>query len=102
MEPKQDTWIWVIVQDPGKNEMFLGQYDEVNDVSFIPAFLERQDALDVLKKLDRDRDKEYEVQAIKYGLLTGYGEENGFVIFILNSMGEILNRNRSIPINHDE
>lgn len=94
MEPKQDTWIWVIVQDPGENEMFLGQYDEVNDVSFIPAFLERQDALDALEKLVRDREKEYEVQAIKYGLLTGYGEENGFVVFILNSMGEILNRSK--------
>ena len=92
MVPEQDTWIWVIVQEPGGNEMFLGQYDTVDKVSFIPAFLERQDALEVLEKLDRDKDKEYEVQAIKHGLLTRYCEEHGFVIFILNSMGEILNR----------
>jgi hypothetical protein len=93
MEPEQDTWIWIIVQDPGDNESFLGQYDEVNDVSFIPAFLKKQDALDVLEKLDRDKDKKYEVQTIKYGLLTGYGEEKGFAVFVINSMGEILNRN---------
>lgn len=92
MELEQDTWVWVIVQDPGGNEMFLGQHDELNDISFIPAFLEKQDALEVLERLVRDEDKKYEVQAIKYDLLTRYGEENGFVIFILNSKGEILSR----------
>ncbi len=29
-EIKSDTWIWVIVQDPGANEQFLGQLDEDN------------------------------------------------------------------------
>jgi hypothetical protein len=91
MELKEDTWIWVIVQDPGGNEVFLGQHDEVNDESFIPAFLDKQDALEGLEKLARDREKDYEVQAIRYDLLAGYAEENGFAIFMLNSRGEILN-----------
>ena len=91
MELEQDTWVWVIVQDPGGNETFLGQYDEVNDISFISAFLEKQAALEVLEKLIRDKDKKYEVQAIKHAFLTSYGKEKGFVIFILNSKGEILN-----------
>jgi len=91
MELKEDTWVWVVVQDPGGNEVFLGQHDEVNDESFIPAFLEKQDALEGLEKLARDKDKEYEVQAIRYHLLTRYAEENGFLIFMLNSRGEILN-----------
>ena len=94
MELKKDTWVWVIVQAPGANETFLGQYDEVDDLSFIPAFLEKQDALEVLEKLDRNRDKEYEVQAIKYELLTRHGEEKGFFVFILNSRGEILSRSK--------
>jgi len=38
MELEKDTWLWVVVQDPGGNEMFLGQYDKKNDISFIPAF----------------------------------------------------------------
>ena len=91
MELKEDKWLWVIVQDPGKNEMFLGQHDENNNISFIPAFLEKGDALAGLEKLVREKDKKYEVQAIQYGLLTEYGEENGFSVFVLNSRGEILN-----------
>ena len=38
---KEDTWIWVIVQDPSGNEQFLGQHDDEKDVSFIPAFTKR-------------------------------------------------------------
>jgi len=38
---KDDTWMWVIVQDPSGNEQFLGQHDDEKDVSFIPAFDEK-------------------------------------------------------------
>ena len=44
MELEKDTWLWIIIQDPGGNEMFLGQHDEKKDISFIPAFYEKDDA----------------------------------------------------------
>ncbi|MFC1869009.1 hypothetical protein ACFL0H_12875 [Thermodesulfobacteriota bacterium] len=92
MDIRKDTWVWVVVQDPGGNEMFLGQQDEINDTSFIPAFLEKEESQSCLERLVRDKDKKYEVQAIQYGLLAQYCSENGFMIFILNTRGEVLDR----------
>ena len=41
---KDTTWVWAIVQDPEGNEQFLGQHDEKNNVSFVPFFLEKEEA----------------------------------------------------------
>lgn len=92
MELEKETWVWVIVQDPGGNEMFLGQYDEKNKLSFIPAFLEKNDAKASLDLIDKDDTLKYEAQAIKYGLLEQYCRENNFVVFICNASGEILSK----------
>ena len=92
MDIQEDAWVWVVIQDPGGNEMFLGQHDEVNDISFIPAFLDKGDAQSCLGQLVREEGERYEVQAIKFGLLAQYSAENGFKIFILNANGEVLQR----------
>ena len=92
MDIQENTWLWVVVQDPGGNEMFLGQHDNINNVNFIPAFLEKGDAQACFGQLVKEKDKKYEVQAIQYGLLTRYSTENGFTIFILNAKGEILQK----------
>ena len=90
MEIEKDTWLWIIVQEPGGNEMFLGQFNEEKGISFIPAFYEKDDARASLDLINKDDNLNYEVQAIKYGLLEQYCKENGFVIFICNAAGEIL------------
>jgi hypothetical protein len=92
MELEKDTWLWIIVQNPGGNEMFLGQYDENKDTSFIPAFFEKDDAKASLDLINKDDSLKYEVQAIKYGLLEEYCKGNNFVIFICNAKGEILQK----------
>ncbi len=92
MDIKDETWVWVVVQDPGGNEMFLGQHDGVNDISFIPAFGEKAEAQACLELLVRDEGMKYEVQAIRYGLLARYASENGFMIFILKGNGQVLQR----------
>ena len=43
-EIRADTWIWVVIQDPGAKEQFLGQLDEDKSESFIPAFYQKEDA----------------------------------------------------------
>ena len=48
---KDDAWIWVIVQNPGSDEQFLGQYDDKKDLSFIPAFHEKDIALQCIGRL---------------------------------------------------
>ncbi|MBW1937116.1 MAG: hypothetical protein JRI84_16550 [Deltaproteobacteria bacterium] len=40
-----DKWVWVVVLNPGKKEQFLGQHDRGKNVSYIPAFLEKEEAV---------------------------------------------------------
>ena len=87
-----NPWVWVVVQDPGGNEQFLGQYDKEKDISFIPTFLEKEEALECLEHLTREEGQKYEVQAIQYEELTRNAFENGFALFILNGAGEILDK----------
>ena len=89
-KPKPDAWIWVIVQNPGSDEQFLGQYDDKKDLSFIPAFYEKDDAQQSLIQLITEKGKKYEVQAIFFDELAKDAAQHGFMIFMLNTDGEIL------------
>ena len=85
-----ESWIWVIVQNPGGDEQFLGQYDDKKDISFIPAFYEKDTANQCLGRLITEKGRKYEAQAILYEELTKDAAQHGFYIFMLNSAGEIL------------
>jgi len=87
-----NPWIWVGVLNPGGNEQFLGQHDKQDNVSFIPAFLEKEEATTCLKALPRDEGVKYEVQAVQYEELARDAKKNGFMIFLLNDAGEIRER----------
>jgi len=87
-----NPWVWVGVLDPGENEQFLGQRYEDEDISFIPTFLEKEEAVECLKHLTPGGEKKYEVQAIQYEELIRDAGKHGFMIFILNGAGEILEK----------
>jgi len=89
---KPDTWIWVIVQNPGTNEQFLGQLDEKTSVSFIPAFYKKEDAQQCLLNLTTERGAKYEAQAIFFDELVTDAAQNKFMIFLLNADGKILKK----------
>ena len=89
---KPDTWIWVVIQNPGQNEHFLGQHDKEKEVSFIPTFLEKEEAQQCLKHLTREEGHIYEIQAIQYEELARSSSEHGFAVFILNGAGEVLEK----------
>jgi hypothetical protein len=89
---KESPWVWVFVQDPGGNEQFLGQHYPEDDISFIPAFHEKEDALLCLNSLKRDLSLKYEPQAIRLNHLTGSAAANGFMVFILDGSGRILEK----------
>ena len=91
-EIKSDTWIWVVVQDPGANEQYLGQIDEDKNESFIPAFYQKEDAQQCLIHLKTDKGKKYEAQAICFGELVKDAGKNDFKIYILTGAGEILQK----------
>ncbi len=88
----ENSWVWVVIQDPGGNEQLLGQHDEENDISFIPTFLEKDEALKCYNSLVLDKGQKYEIQAIIYEELTEQAFENGFMLFILNGSGELLDK----------
>ena len=86
---KPDTWVYVIVQDPGPREHFLGQVDEETGIQFIPAFLKKDAATMSLGQFKRRKGSKYEVQAILFEDLGEDAAANGFQIFILNDEGEV-------------
>ena len=87
---QDDSWLWVAVQNPGQDEQYMGQHDTQKDVSFIPAFLEKEDAEKVMMLLIKDHNIAYEIQAVQYADLAQDAGKNGFVIHILSSTGELL------------
>ena len=91
-EIKEDTWLWLVAENPGENEQFLGQIDTENNISFIPAFLEKDAAHQGLHLLVRDKKVKFEIQAIQCrDLLPKLGEE-GFFLFVLDAEGNVLEK----------
>jgi hypothetical protein len=87
---EKDQWVWVVVQDPGKNEQFLGQYDEDSDRSFIPIFLEKDEANEGLAHLKRDEKLKYEPHAILYEEIAEHASQQGFELVVLDGKGKVL------------
>jgi len=86
------TWLYVAVQKSGVREQIVGQTDTENDVSYIPAFLSKESAQQAMFHLHLEKKKKYEVQAIIYEDLASHAAEDGFVIFVLDDDGKILER----------
>ena len=89
---KEEQWVWVVIQDPGANEKFLGQNDEEKDISFIPTFLEKEEAEKGLTLMARDEGRKYEVHAIQIEDLSERAAENGLMLFVVNGKGEVLQK----------
>ncbi|MBW2616806.1 MAG: hypothetical protein JRD02_11610 [Deltaproteobacteria bacterium] len=89
---KDDQWVWVVIQDPGGNEKFLGQNDEEKGISFIPTFLDKEEAEQGLTLMARDASRKYEVQAILFEDLSERAAENGLMLFVVNRKGEVLEK----------
>ena len=87
-----DQWVWIVVQDPGGDEKFLGQHDQERDVSFIPAFPEKEEAEKGLGSLHKEAGHKYEIQAIQVDDLCRRAAESGFVIFFINAEGKVLEK----------
>lgn len=83
----KDQWVWVVIQDPGEKELFLGQYDEEKGVSYIPIFLEREAAKKGMNFLAKEEGRKYEIQAIQYGHLLMDVVKEGFNILLMDDSG---------------
>ena len=92
MTIEANTWLYVAVQKSGPSEQIVGQTDTENDVSYIPAFLSKESAQQAMFHLHLEKKKKYEVQAIIYEDLASHAVEDGFVIFVLDDDGNVLER----------
>lgn len=88
----KDLWLWVIVMDPESAPQYLGQQDEGTSVSYVPAFLKKEDAQQGLVNLSIEKGKKLEIQAVMYDQLNSDAANNDFDIFIISAQGEILER----------
>ena len=86
---KDDQWIYVIVQDPEKDEQYLGQHEADSDTSFIPIFIEKEHALMCMNLLVKDKTKKYEAQAVMFDHLAEEAKKGGFMLYVLNNEGAI-------------
>ena len=89
---QEDRWVWVVVQNPGGREQFLGQYDKQADIAFIPTFDSKEDAQQCFLNMARQKGAKYEVQAILYEELAKAAADGGFMIFLLNENGDVLEK----------
>lgn len=89
---KDDTWLWLVAENPENNEQFLGQTDSEMNISFLPAFLEKDTALQGLHLLVRDKTVKFEIQAIQYRDLVPKLAEEGFFLFVLDAEGNVLEK----------
>jgi hypothetical protein len=89
---KDDQWVYIVVHGPEGNEQLLGQQDEEFHVSFVPVFLKKEAALMNLNLLAREKGRNYDVQAILYEDLVARIGGQGFMIFILDGSGKVLEK----------
>ncbi len=87
-----ETWIWVIIQNPGNKEQILCQHDTTNDIKFIPSFYEKDHALMCINQFQKEEKAEFEPQAMFYDEVLNYASNNGFLIFMLNEKGIITDK----------
>jgi hypothetical protein len=88
----KDQWVWVVIQDPGGLEQFLGQLDQQENISFIPAFSSKEAAEQCFLNLTRQPGHKYEVQAILREELLKDAAAGGFIVFLLAENGEVLEK----------
>ena len=86
------TWLYVAIQKAGSSEQIVGQTDNEHDISFIPAFLSKETAQQAMFHLHLEKKSKYEVQAIIYEDLARHAVEGGFLIFVLDKEGKVVER----------
>ncbi|NOY68206.1 MAG: hypothetical protein GXP53_01745 [Deltaproteobacteria bacterium] len=91
-KPQKHDWIWVVVENTGTEERFVGLHDETDDLPYIPAFTSKEDAADCLIHMPTQRGNKYEVQAVMFEDLEKDAAEGGFQIVLADGEGKIVSR----------
>ena len=87
-----DTWVYTVITDPGPGEQLLGQHDVDADIAYIPIFLEKEHATQGLLQLEVARGTRCEIQALLYDDITRAAGKNGFLVYLLDASGNVLEK----------
>ena len=87
-----NPYVWTIIRENKGNEEYVGQHDADSDISFIPAFLIKDEALKGYHIFKKEVGWKYEVQAVRFSELLKDARSNHFMIFILDGDGKILEK----------
>lgn len=89
------TWVYVLVQNPGADEKIVGQMDPEKEITFIPAFIDKESAQQAIFELPKKSGQKYEIQAIIYEDLERYAVDAQSLIFFLDANGKIIEKRAS-------
>jgi hypothetical protein len=89
---ENSRWVYVVVQDSGDDPHLLGQHDAKNEVSFIPAFLDKGAARTCLPLMAKDSDRTYEVQAMRFDAVKDYAATSGFAVYVMEADGTVIGK----------
>jgi hypothetical protein len=87
-----DTWVYTVITNPGPGEQLLGQHDADADIAYIPIFLEKEQASQGLLQLKVAQGTRCEVQAVLSSEIERPAGENGFLVYLLDASGNILEK----------
>lgn len=88
----ETTWVYVLVQGPGTNEKIIAQKDTQKNITFIPAFMDKESAQQGILHMPKKRGQKYEIQAIIFEDLQRYAAEGPSLIFVLDGDGKIIEK----------
>ena len=89
---KENPMVWVVVQNDNGNETYVGQHDQELDIVYIPFFREKDDAQRGKIMMRKDKGRKYEVQAIRCRELARDAARSGFLLFLLDEDGRVLEK----------
>ena len=92
IEVAATTWVYVLVQNPGADEKIVGQIDPEKEITFIPAYVDKESAQQGIFEMPKKSGQKYEIQAIIYEDLEQYAGEAQSLIFFLDADGKIIEK----------
>ena len=89
---EENPMVWVVVQNEDGQETFVGQHDQDLDIAYIPVFREKEEAQQGQGMMNKESGRKYEVQAVRCRELARDAARSGFLLFLLDNEGRILEK----------
>jgi hypothetical protein len=84
--------VWTFVQISDGVEAYAGQTDEEEKIAFLPIFIDKENAEACMPSMPRAPGVTLEAQAVRYREISADAARNGFLLFVLDGEGRILDK----------